>query len=593
MVRRMCRCSVDGGKPAVDCKITSDLLILQPMKSISTLLSFAVVLLCSIIPVACGRDSRHVSPTGWATIGEPFDSLSRKLELSLIVDTDLDTLSALAGRFADAASRPGVAAEAVRRNHFWQARVASRRDDRNRSEREMQLATGGKDDAEKEYINRRVGWLREDMGEYSRLEWYRHLVEEVEYYSRRSDYVMLYARYVDLTNLMRDVGYRTRALTYLALADSCASKIGGYIHFPGPVINHACVLYDLGKKEEAGRIFRQLEADSAAMADEDIYALVNYNMFVLHNDTAALHRAYLNLHDTPERLNLFPVVAAQMAKVAAGKGDLTGARTYASEAESVAGDIRQSYHLLLVLEAIAEINYRGSDKDMAVKAWREYALAADSIRRALADNEVVSQEAMAQIQQVESEMAERAECRRRNLWLGGVVATLLVVSLTVFMVRRVRRANQRRREAEKRNDEANRRNVAMQVASDRKEQALSEAMRQVMTLEEKGVMHSGDSRNLMRMLKEAETGGGSGAFLELFAEVSPGFIDRLRELCPTISDAAIRLACYTVMGLDTKEIATTMNVRPESVRQARWRLRSQLGMNGTEDLSASLRKLMV
>lgn len=169
MVRRMCRCSVDGGKPAVDCKITSDLLILQPMKSISTLLSFAVVLLCSIIPVACGRDSRHVSPTGWATIGEPFDSLSRKLELSLIVDTDLDTLSALAGRFADAASRPGVAAEAVRRNHFWQARVASRRDDRNRSEREMQLATGGKDDAEKEYINRRVGWLREDMGEYSRL----------------------------------------------------------------------------------------------------------------------------------------------------------------------------------------------------------------------------------------------------------------------------------------------------------------------------------------------------------------------------------------------------------------------------------------
>lgn len=133
----------------------------------------------------------------------------------------------------------------------------------------------------------------------------------------------------------------------------------------------------------------------------------------------------------------------------------------------------------------------------------------------------------------------------------------------------------------------------MQVASDRKEQALSEAMRQVMTLEEKGVMHSGDSRNLMRMLKEAETGGGSGAFLELFAEVSPGFIDRLRELCPTISDAAIRLACYTVMGLDTKEIATTMNVRPESVRQARWRLRSQLGMNGTEDLSASLRKLMV
>lgn len=85
---------------------------------------------------------------------------------------------------------------------------------------------------------------------------------------------------------------------------------------------------------------------------------------------------------------------------------------------------------------------------------------------------------------------------------------------------------------------------------------------------------------------------GTDNFLTLFSKQYPLFISRLREMSPRISDTALRLAGYIAIGLSTKEIAELMNVRPESVRQAKWRLRKTLGRDSEEDLFPLLSSLL-
>ena len=55
----------------------------------------------------------------------------------------------------------------------------------------------------------------------------------------------------------------------------------------------------------------------------------------------------------------------------------------------------------------------------------------------------------------------------------------------------------------------------------------------------------------------------------------------------------MRLASYLVTGMDNKMIASTMGIRPESVKQARWRLRSKLALEKGASLEEALRKLNI
>lgn len=77
----------------------------------------------------------------------------------------------------------------------------------------------------------------------------------------------------------------------------------------------------------------------------------------------------------------------------------------------------------------------------------------------------------------------------------------------------------------------------------------------------------------------------------MFDVVNPRFTERLRERCPNLAESYVKLACYIIMELDNKRIAELMMIRPESVRQARWRLGRKLNLGPDESLDAWLRNL--
>ena len=81
-------------------------------------------------------------------------------------------------------------------------------------------------------------------------------------------------------------------------------------------------------------------------------------------------------------------------------------------------------------------------------------------------------------------------------------------------------------------------------------------------------------------------------FAETFANLHPCFLTNLHKRYPGVGRTSQRLACFLIIGMDTRQIARVMNIRPESVRQARWRLRSQMGLAVDKSLEEALMELL-
>ena len=64
-----------------------------------------------------------------------------------------------------------------------------------------------------------------------------------------------------------------------------------------------------------------------------------------------------------------------------------------------------------------------------------------------------------------------------------------------------------------------------------------------------------------------------------FAQVHPGFFERLLKLNQQLSQNDLKLAAYTKMNLSSKEIAQMLRVSPKSVQVARYRLKKKLGLS--------------
>ena len=92
------------------------------------------------------------------------------------------------------------------------------------------------------------------------------------------------------------------------------------------------------------------------------------------------------------------------------------------------------------------------------------------------------------------------------------------------------------------------------------------------------------------------TGAGGGFFSGMdlndfqlsFDAVHSGFIQGLAGAHPELSPAEVKLSIFLKLGMNTKDIADLLYLTPESVRVARSRLRTKLGLAHAHNLHSYL-----
>jgi tetratricopeptide (TPR) repeat protein/DNA-binding CsgD family transcriptional regulator len=80
-------------------------------------------------------------------------------------------------------------------------------------------------------------------------------------------------------------------------------------------------------------------------------------------------------------------------------------------------------------------------------------------------------------------------------------------------------------------------------------------------------------------------------FKSYFSEVHNNFDHKIKSLAQDLSEKEIRLASFLRMNLSTKEIASMLNVLPDSVLKSKYRLKKKLGLIKEQDLTEFLNSL--
>jgi tetratricopeptide (TPR) repeat protein len=98
-------------------------------------------------------------------------------------------------------------------------------------------------------------------------------------------------------------------------------------------------------------------------------------------------------------------------------------------------------------------------------------------------------------------------------------------------------------------------------------------------------------RLVMLLKKESAEDKDWEVFKSYFTEVHNNFDIKIKEIYADISEKEIRLASFLRMNLSTKEIASMLNVLPESVLKSKYRLKKKLNLNKETDLNQFLNTL--
>jgi tetratricopeptide (TPR) repeat protein len=95
-------------------------------------------------------------------------------------------------------------------------------------------------------------------------------------------------------------------------------------------------------------------------------------------------------------------------------------------------------------------------------------------------------------------------------------------------------------------------------------------------------------RLVMLLKKESAEDKDWEVFKSYFSEVHKDFDNKIKSIANDITEKEIRLASFLRMNLSTKEIASMINVLPDSVLKSKYRLKKKLQLEKEEDLTQFL-----
>lgn len=169
----------------------------------------------------------------------------------------------------------------------------------------------------------------------------------------------------------------------------------------------------------------------------------------------------------------------------------------------------------------------------------------------------------------------------RVLWLtvGVLVVLFLTVGVIVFLQLRKRHLEAKARLHDDLENTKRRLTVA-QLRAVENEQTLSNVLTDLGNISsEHNDVQSHADRIKVKLKAQLSGEDDWERFSAVFTEMRPGFVEKLRETYPVLTQGDIRLCCLLSMGLDTKHIARLLLIRPDSVKKHRQRLRAKLGLS--------------
>lgn len=321
--------------------------------------------------------------------------------------------------------------------------------------------------------------------------------------------------------------------------------------------------------------------------------LLDYNRWIESKDTSALMSLRARTRDNPELVGYNSLAAAYLAEIEIKMGRKDSLERYRTDmvqgVESTDDATQKSFVLKIIgntCEALGDYKESVRYLNKSIEVAHENVTSLSSDKYGAAETERMFAE-------VDRAVANERRKVRVRFWSLVAIAVGLISGCVWGMFRVIRKNRRRREDARKKLDESRRSELSMALNMREREKQIEELRQLISSLADSELIDSAAARRIESNIRSNE--GASKAdkeFGKVFSSISPEFQTRLREKYPRIGSTSLRMAEYIAIGMDNRHIARVMNIRPESVKQNRWRLRQGLGLSEEDNLDTILRDML-
>lgn len=552
-----------------------------------TLLSFVFMLVSS-----CHRGDKRLDPFRWPVVSAEVDSLTLQLEYAFNDYRPTDSLLAMVAAFEKLSDGADSADVRNLRLSYWRGRMFQRQDMVDSAVRVVGRALSVTDSVRFPYEFFRLRALYRQLGHTRGAQSYRDVDEEARFYAQLGDAPMVAASYINMGTSLYLIGELDKGLEYIKKADDIHTGLGFNKMVARNAINVANIRYRQGLHREADSLLLNLLHSPEIAGDSVVFNLVMRNLYAHTNDVKWLKSAYQDVRGKENRRGLQGLYQALLSNHYDKAGQSDSAVDYSRLAMSNLDYISDYGYKGMVMQAYASTMEKEGKIDSALVYEKRYVEYSDSDMARMQQTEVLR---MANIREVSLAMTRENERvqRMRFSFIGILFLVLLVAGAIYFMLYRRQQLHKIASRDSRLEMEKNRRHLlAVMLAMEEKNNLFNSLKSEIEVMRKEETIGAPEAARLENAIKLHLAGGEEwDTFQEMFVKANPDFVSRLHEVYPDLSDTYVKLATYIYMGLDNNKIARLLVIRPESVKQARWRLRKMMGLDKDVSLDDAIRAL--
>lgn len=569
-------------------------------------LRFLLITILWALTGACRREPQRLHPFKWPAIQHSIDSLTLDAErLWIKGDGNPDSLLHTIALIDSIA--PTLKGEdrnaAIIRSIFWNARYLKGSGHPDEARKKIAGALQLCDSASDPYSYNRLLELHYLISNPDSKDFFRFLLSSLDYYTEIGDLPQEANAAILISNSLNNAEPEN-SLKYLLRADSLYTLLKFEPYKLKNRINMASLLHASGDTIQSKKILEDLIANKVIKRDKSALVLVLRNHYDFFHDSTSLFRAYSivrgstvltdTVSDTIPRgtINYRAFYEAQLCEYYAQMGMPDSARHYAILSRRHMGELGDRRMQNIVYLKNAGYSEYAGDSSRAYEFLMKHVLLSDSLE---ADNQPRRKQYMEnmnvlRLREMENENANRRMKQKYYLIVAGLI--LLIAALVIIFRHRRQIQKMKAMQTQLELERGQRKLMALSISREESNKILDYVKEEVTRLSGDGRITPNDISQIERNIRLHFAGRSEmESFEQTFENVNPEFIRRLKEVSPSISENNIRLCSYILIGLSNRQIAELMNVRPASIKQSRWRLRTRLGLNSDDSLEDFLRHL--
>ena len=389
-------------------------------------------------------------------------------------------------------------------------------------------------------------------------------------------------------------GDYSTALRYSVMSDSLFSVSGIKEAQLKNSLNLSNSLYYApdGDTTKADKLLRDLLGYSKLSLDPEVFQSTLRNAYIHFNDTVALRHAADISFATPYDKGEHAIYNMLLGTYYLGTGQKDSAIYYAQSALGLIDAVTNRVRKAMIYDLTANIKDLEGETDSLI-----YYLKCAAKERSLfiVENEGSRLTAIENVRTLTTQENEKLHLKRENRLKIIIIISIscILLSLIILYIVRKRKQNEiKRMEYEIELQRVNKDITAMALSVEEKDNLFATIMKELKNLRTEGSVKPSVAARLESTISRHLGDNEERENLRtIITGADPKFVSVLTQRHPDLNEYYVKLATFIYLGMETKQIAKMLMVRPESINQSRWRLRNKLGLESTDSLESYLRSL--